>query len=84
MTHLVNKRLASCVGVDEDVRLEGQLVHRILIGEGKLSRCFELVLEGDVEVDQFILEHVGHRLRVGDHALNDFLIELETEFADYW
>ena len=82
MPHAVNKRFVGAARIDSDFCLKGQFVEAVLIGKGEVGAVYQLPLEGDVEVDQFSLEHVGHRLRVGDDALHDLLVVGELHAAD--
>jgi len=43
-----------------------------------------LPFEGDVKVDDFVLQNVGQRLGVGNDALNQGLVVVQLHVADDW
>jgi hypothetical protein len=82
VSHLVDEGLTRRLGVHHQLGLVRLLVDRVLVGEREDCRLVELSLEGDVEVDWFVLEDVRQRLRVGDYAFHQFLVVAELHAAD--
>jgi hypothetical protein len=76
VAHSVDEGLALYIGVDHYFSLEGQLIETVLVGEGEDGGFLELSLESDIEVDQFILQHIRQRLGIGDDTFNHCLIIL--------
>ena len=48
-----------------------------------MRRLLELPLEAHIEVDHFIFENVGKRLRIGNDTLHYTFVKIQLHLADH-
>ena len=60
------------------------MIERILILEIKGGWLIELSFKGDVEVNNLVLQDVGHWVGIGNDTLHFFGVEPKFEVGDDW
>jgi hypothetical protein len=82
--HSVNERLIACSGIHCNFSSIRFLVEGVFVTKFELGQMIQLSLEGNIEIDEFILQDVRHALWIRNYAINNAFIKGELDFRNDW
>ncbi len=82
VTHTIDEGFVGRFRIDLDFAGEWQFVKRVFVGKGEGGLSRQLTLESHEEVHNFAFKDERQRFGVGNYALNNTFIEVQTHFGD--